>query len=108
MSAASSINIANDPVDLRWSIHVESVTKQFGLGERMGLSAVFASRLKQFKALEDVSFTVDRGECFGIVGGNGSGKSTLLALIAAITLPTEGYLDVRGRVLPLLAVGAGF
>jgi lipopolysaccharide transport system ATP-binding protein len=60
------------------------------------------------EALSNVDFTVQRGESLGIVGGNGSGKSTLLQLISGITIPTDGWLVVRGRVLPLLAVGTGF
>jgi lipopolysaccharide transport system ATP-binding protein len=60
------------------------------------------------EALAAVDFQVDQGETVGIVGGNGSGKSTLLQLISGITIPTAGQLIVRGRVLPLLAVGTGF
>ena len=61
-----------------------------------------------FEALTGVEFTVRRGEAMGIVGANGSGKSTLLQILAGTTLPTEGTMRVRGRVLPLLAVGHGF
>jgi lipopolysaccharide transport system ATP-binding protein len=61
-----------------------------------------------FLALEGISFTVARGESFGIIGPNGSGKSTLLALAAGALSPTRGQVVVRGRVCPLLAVGAGF
>jgi ABC-type polysaccharide/polyol phosphate transport system ATPase subunit len=59
-------------------------------------------------ALKDVSFTVDRGQCFGVVGANGSGKSTLLKLIAGTAKPTTGVIDVEGRVSALLELGAGF
>jgi ABC-type polysaccharide/polyol phosphate transport system ATPase subunit len=61
-----------------------------------------------FEALRGVSFETYSGECFGIVGTNGSGKSTVLQVLAGITLPTSGSMVVRGTVLPLLAVGAGF
>jgi ABC-type polysaccharide/polyol phosphate transport system ATPase subunit len=61
-----------------------------------------------FEALRGVSFEVLEGECFGIVGTNGSGKSTVLQVIAGVTCPTSGTVAVRGTVLPLLAVGAGF
>ena len=59
-------------------------------------------------ALRDVSFSVARGECFGIIGRNGSGKSTLLRVIARVLRPTAGRIWVRGRVAPLLELGAGF
>jgi len=60
------------------------------------------------QALQDVSFTVERGQCFGVVGANGSGKSTLLKLIAGTAKPTSGTIDVTGRVSALLELGAGF
>ncbi len=59
-------------------------------------------------ALEDVSFTVARGEAFSVVGGNGSGKSTLLKLVAGILRPTAGTISVDGRVAALIELGAGF
>jgi lipopolysaccharide transport system ATP-binding protein len=61
-----------------------------------------------FAALDDISFEVSAGESFGIVGRNGSGKSTLLHMICGITLPTTGTIRVRGRLLPLLAIGTSF
>jgi lipopolysaccharide transport system ATP-binding protein len=61
-----------------------------------------------FWALKDISFTVKRGEVFGIVGQNGSGKSTLLKILSRVTPPTEGVIDVTGRVGSLLEVGTGF
>jgi lipopolysaccharide transport system ATP-binding protein len=59
-------------------------------------------------ALNDVSFEVGRGESCGVIGSNGSGKSTTLALIAGVLRAQSGRVDVRGRVCPLLELGAGF
>jgi lipopolysaccharide transport system ATP-binding protein len=66
--------------------------------------------LKQsrFEAIRDISFEVYKGETFGIVGSNGAGKSTTLGLIAGIIKPNTGRVIVKGRISPLLALGAGF
>ena len=63
---------------------------------------------RSIAALEGLDFTVRRGEAFGVIGGNGSGKSTLLKLVAGILRPTEGTVEVDGRVAALIELGAGF
>jgi ABC-2 type transport system ATP-binding protein/lipopolysaccharide transport system ATP-binding protein len=63
---------------------------------------------RDFWALDDISFSVNRGAAFGIIGHNGAGKSTLLKLIARVFRPTSGRVLVNGQVAPLLEFGAGF
>ena len=65
-------------------------------------------RKKEFWALKDVSFEVRRGEALGLVGANGSGKTTLMRIIAGLIRPDTGSVEIKGRVAPLIALGAGF
>lgn len=63
---------------------------------------------KRFRALEDISFKVQKGDVFGILGTNGSGKSTLLKIVSGVLEPTEGSVEIVGNIAPLIEMGAGF
>lgn len=65
-------------------------------------------KYQDFYALNDISFSVERGEVLGIIGTNGSGKSTLLKVISGIYKPTGGTVITSGRVAPMLELGSGF
>ncbi|MEO0926913.1 MAG: ABC transporter ATP-binding protein [Cyanobacteria bacterium J06643_13] len=65
-------------------------------------------RKREFWALSDISFELKKGEALGLVGKNGSGKSTLLRIIAGLIKPDTGTVRVKGRIAPLIALGAGF
>lgn len=113
-------------------IRAEGLSKQYRIGERqkykalrdtltdalyspfrMARSLVTASESKTKEettiwALKDVSFEIKQGEVVGVIGRNGAGKSTLLKILSRITEPTEGFVDLHGRVGSLLEVGTGF
>ena len=76
--------------------------------EMSGQSRGRMLRNKEFWALEDISFNVQRGEAIGLVGLNGAGKSTLLRLLSGLIKPDKGRIIVRGRVGALIQLGAGF
>lgn len=67
-----------------------------------------AKRADIVRAVDDVSFSVEKGKILGIVGRNGSGKTTLLRSIAGIFRPDEGYIDTKGNRVSLMAIGIGF
>lgn len=98
------------------AIKVENVSKTFRLPHEKNTSiksAVvnFWRRKKGYellRALEDVSFEVEKGEFFGIVGRNGSGKSTLLKLLAGTYTPSKGSIQVNGKLTPFIELGVGF
>jgi ABC-type polysaccharide/polyol phosphate transport system ATPase subunit len=96
------------------AIQFDSVSKAYAIYETPGdrlkelLTANRRNYHKDFWALDNVSFSVEPGETFCIIGENGSGKSTLLQLVAGILRPTRGSVKVNGRVSALLELGAGF
>jgi ABC-type polysaccharide/polyol phosphate transport system ATPase subunit len=100
----------------------EIVIRVQGVGMKFNLSSEKVDNLKEyiikllkrelryrdFWALKNISFEVEKGDKLGIVGLNGAGKSTLLKLIAGVMKPSEGNLETKGKIAPLFALGAGF
>ena len=93
-------------------LQAEDLGKYYGLYgsplERMSRLLWKRSQQHGFWALRHVSFNVAAGESFAIIGRNGGGKSTLLQMIAGVLQPTEGSLQVHGKVAALLELGSGF
>jgi ABC-type polysaccharide/polyol phosphate transport system ATPase subunit len=85
-----------------------SVDRRPTLKRMLSRRAKGTKRIKEIEALRDVSFQVPHGTVLGIVGMNGAGKSTLMRTVAGILPPTEGRVEVEGRVSTLLALGVGF
>src|SRR6478672_3892119 len=96
------------------SIRVENVTKTFSRRYQRTIKQVTVAKLRgqqtirEFNAIDDVSFTVQQGESIGLMGLNGSGKSTLLKMINGVMRPDAGKVLTRGRIAGLIATGAGF
>lgn len=96
------------------AIKADDVSKVYKLyhkpSERLIDALGFAGkgRFKEHRALNHVSFAVEKGETVGIIGTNGSGKSTILKIITGVLSPTEGTVEVAGRISALLELGAGF
>jgi ABC-2 type transport system ATP-binding protein len=96
------------------SIVVDHATKTFTLRYHRTFKQMTVAALRRqeisdtFKAVDDVSFTIQQGESVGLMGLNGSGKSTLLKLINGVMRPEGGSVKTRGRIAGLIATGAGF
>ncbi len=97
-------------------IEINNVSMRFNLAREKSesLKEYFLQMVKgklmfdEFYALRNVSFNVEKGDFFGLIGLNGSGKSTLLKVISGVYKPTEGSTRVHGTIAPLIELGAGF
>ncbi len=98
-------------------IQVNNVSMKFDLNRgkvkslKEKLFAKIEDEVKEkdlFCALDNVSFSVEKGEIVGIIGGNGAGKSTLLKVVAGIMKPTSGSVKVNGTIAPMIELGTGF
>ncbi|MGH9760211.1 MAG: ABC transporter ATP-binding protein [Blastocatellia bacterium] len=103
---ARSVVVSLDDLSVRLSLQKERVTSIREYTVRL----LKGQRVKreEFWPLKHISFDIEKGEVFGIVGANGAGKSTLLRVIGGILRPTTGTVEVRGRIAPLIELGAGF
>ncbi len=97
------------------AISVKNVSKTFRIPHEKvdslrsaAVSAFKKQSYEEFKALDNVSFEVKKGEFFGIIGRNGSGKSTLLKILAGIYKPNRGKVKIDGMISPFLELGIGF
>ena len=99
------------------SIAFEGVSKEYPRGGgrrtlREELTSLFRTSPQvgqsRFWALNDISFEAKRGETVGLIGPNGAGKTTILRLLAGVTRPTRGRIEVKGKVASLIELGAGF
>lgn len=97
-------------------IELNNISVSYVVGDfsNTGLKDVIIQKIKrtyvrkEFKALSNISFSLDEGELLGIIGTNGAGKSTLCKVISGIMRPTEGTMAVRGSIASLLELGTGF
>ena len=94
-------------------IKVENMTKAYKIYQSnkdrlLELFPFVSQKHTNFYALENLSFTIKKGEVVGIVGKNGAGKSTLLKIITGVSTQTEGKLEVKGKIASLLELGTGF
>ena len=104
------------------TVRFENISKKYRLGlTRTSLPALLSKGIKStlrrnslessnrdFWALKDVSFELNKGESLALVGRNGAGKTTILKLLANITKPTSGNLEINGQLSALIELGAGF
>lgn len=92
------------------AILLKNVTKKYSIHHEKPtlVETVLNGKVESFTALNKINVSVKKGERLGIIGSNGSGKTTLLKLIAGISAPTSGRIDINGRVVSLIDLEAGF
>jgi lipopolysaccharide transport system ATP-binding protein len=117
-----ALNSSNNDINDSNAVFVDNISKCYNIYEtpRDRLKQFILPRIqllarqhrkqyyREFWALKDISFTIQKGETIGIIGKNGSGKSTLLQILAGTLSPTTGNIKVNGRLAALLELGAGF
>ncbi len=94
-------------------IEVNEVTKKFNMTKATGILNIIKKAIgnfdnRSFRALDNISFSVEPGEMIGLIGHNGSGKTTLLRTIAGIYQPDSGKITIKGKLAPMLQIGTGF
>lgn len=107
----------NEQPEKKYAIEVKGVYKDFLLPQeksnsiKASTTSIFRKKNRTIEtqhALRDISFSIEEGEFFGIVGRNGSGKSTLLKILAGIYQPTKGSISTVGKLVPFIELGVGF
>ncbi|MBQ8554518.1 MAG: ABC transporter ATP-binding protein [Clostridia bacterium] len=97
------VEVSHITMDFRMDKNRTTNLKEFVVNALSG-----KTNIEMFHALDNVSFTVDKGSIVGLIGHNGAGKSTILKIISGIYKPTKGAVRVGGRIVPMLELGSGF
>jgi len=108
-----AIEVKNISKTFRVKKQTRNVEGEFQSREHKGISKLFQKRNSGYqqtylRALDNVSFTVRKGEVLGIIGLNGGGKTTLLQVISGIYQPNSGEIKINGSLAPILGIGTGF